>query len=155
MMRFAILMLSAVLLFLFGCAKKSKLPDEPQISFNPLIYDTISIIESDSEQKQIILSFSYSVKNGEIAAPKGSSGNLILTDNRTGDKALSFTIPTLKGVSKYDAEKGIIDVVITKNDIKANGTASIDILNYDVILIDKNKKQSNIVKAGPIYVKQF
>jgi hypothetical protein len=138
-----------------ACIKKSKISDIPQISYIKTINDTISLIPGDSLRFESIMSFSYSIKNGEVGSKDSSSGNLIFEETNKGTSAFSFTVPRFNGFfTKYDAENGVIDVIINKSMLSPTIFTPISAVYWDVKMIDKLGKVSLTIKAGPIWVLQ-
>jgi hypothetical protein len=138
-----------------ACIKKSKVSDIPQISYIKTINDTISLISGDSVNELSIVTIGYTIKNGEVSSSDSVAPNLIFTETTSGNSDFSYLVPKFIGLNtKYDAESGIMEILVGKDVIKPNSINPIVETYWDVQLTNRLGKKSNIIKVGPIFVKQ-
>jgi hypothetical protein len=134
-----------------ACIKKSKVSDIPQISY----IKTISLISGDSVNELSIVTIGYTIKNGEVSSSDSVAPNLIFTETTSGNSDFSYLVPKFIGLNtKYDAESGIMEILVGKDVIKPNSINPIVETYWDVQLTNRLGKKSNIIKVGPIFVKQ-
>jgi hypothetical protein len=150
------LLMTAIVFLLFcnACIKPSKLSDVPQISFNKITFDTISLISGDSTRMFSIAQLGYQIKNGELNAKKSTVGSIAFTDKSGGLSNFSLPLPSFIGNQKYDAEQGSMEILIQKDFIITNSFLPFVTIFWDVQLTDKFGNKSNVIQVGPITVLQ-
>ena len=135
-----------LLIFLFSCKKENPISDIPEIEF---ISISPTIVQEFSDE--IIITISYFDANGDLGENNPDVENLFVKDNRN-EIEYKYRIPELTPSGSNIAIQGNFD-------IKINGTgitdeSSIQNVNYDIYIIDRDANKSNVITTSSITIQQ-
>jgi len=153
-----IFIISIVLVYYISCVQSPGFNDVPEIEF--IGFSQSSMIQNSLNTDSLFLRFSFTDGDGDIGSEDESrEQNIIIIDNRTGDRYEAFKAPKIpeqgasKGVSGEVTVRLFTTCCLFPDNIppcEAPPQYKTDTLTLDIYIIDRAGNQSNTVTSTPI-----
>lgn len=147
----SILFLAVSLFFVYGCSKKSTMPETPSLTFSRISTQSLDLSDSSKEEGSIFIEFGYGIRIEKRSTTRDIIKRIELRD--LGPKKVNYTNSELPSISKsiniLDAERGALTLAVDRSIFK-NKLAIGDTVRWEAVLTDYEDRKSEAVLISPI-----
>jgi hypothetical protein len=139
----SILFLTIGLFFVYGCSKKSTMPEIPSLAFSRISAEFLDLSDTSKDLPTIFIEFGYGIRIEKRSTTRDIIKKIELIDK--GPKKVNYTNEELPSIAKsiniLDAERGTLKLAIDRS-IFVNKLAVGDSVKWEAVLTDFADRKS-------------